>query len=264
MNSESRPMPLDGVRVIEMGHFLAGPFASTMLGDFGAEVIKVESPTRPDLSRHSFGRRDPRDPERSPFFTVLNRNKKGFSVDLATDRGRELLLRLIGCSDVFIENFRPGTMEKWGLGFEELKRQNPHILLLRLSGFGQVGPRRTDPGVDDSAQAFGGLTYMTGEPCGPPIKPGMTVADHGAAVLGALAVALALLARHNAPAGIPTAQEIDVSLYDPMLLLLDDMPAMEAPGRLAAGTPGERTRVQRADQPLPHPGRQLAVHLGRK
>ena len=215
-------MPLDGLRVLEFGHYLAGPFAATILADFGAEVIKVEPLGSPDLSRGAFGPTDKRDPERSPFFAVLARNKKSVSIDLRSDDGLEVLLKLVARSDVIIENFRPGKMEAIGLGPDDVKKVNPDLTYVRISGFGQVGPASQRAGVDDIAAAMGGLTFLTGYPDGPPVRPGMTVGDHGAAMVAALGVTLALLAHRRSGIG---GQLIDVSLYDPILMMLDDIPA---------------------------------------
>jgi formyl-CoA transferase len=214
---------LAGVRVLELGSFLAGPFAATLLADFGAEVIKVEPPDGPDIMRHMFGPVDARDKLRSLKFMALARNKKSVTLNLKTPEGRALFFELARACHVLVENFRPGQMEKMGLGPAEVHASNPRLIYLRVSGWGQSGPYRGRPGVDDAAVAFGGLSHLTGFPDGPPQRSGMTVADHGAGLLGAYGVALALLAQKNG--NCAEGQVIDVSLYDPILMMLDEIPA---------------------------------------
>jgi crotonobetainyl-CoA:carnitine CoA-transferase CaiB-like acyl-CoA transferase len=216
--------PLVGVRVLEMGQWVAGPYAASILADFGAEVIKIEPPGHPDLTR-SMGSRDPRDPGRSPFFVVISRNKKGVALDIRSTEGREIFLRLVEKSDVIVENFRPGTLESWDLDFATLSDRNPNVLLLRISGYGQTGPYRDRPGVDRIAQAFAGVTFVTGHPGGDPVKCGVTLADFTASMMGAMGVLLAYIAQLRDGAGQTTAQVIDVSLYDPLLQMLADIPA---------------------------------------
>lgn len=213
---------LAGLRVIEVGSFLAGPFAATLLGDFGAEVLKVEPPGAPDIMRYMFGAVDPRDPQRSLSFMALGRNKKSVTINLKDPKGRAIFLELVKCTDVLVENFRPGQMEKLGLGPKDVHASNPDLVYLRVSGWGQAGPYSQRPGVDDAAVAFGGFAHLTGFADGPPMRSGVTVADHGAGLLGAFGVALALLARK---AGTVNGQVVDVALYDPLLMMLDEIPA---------------------------------------
>jgi formyl-CoA transferase len=207
-----------------MGQWVAGPFAASMLADFGAEVVKIEPPGRPDLTR-SMGGLDPRDAGRSPFFVVISRNKKGIALDITSKEGREIFLRLVEKSDVIVENFRPGTLESWDLDFATLSSRNPNILVLRISGYGQTGPNRSRPGVDRIAQAFAGITFLTGRAEEDPVKCGVTLADFTAAMMGAFGVLLAYIAALREGSGKTTAQVIDVSLYDPLLQMLADIPA---------------------------------------
>jgi formyl-CoA transferase len=216
------PSPLDGCRVIELGNWISAPYAGRLLADFGAEVVKVDLPGVIDNNR-TLGGLDPADPERSPGFVALARNKRAITLDIRTPRGRDLFLELVLRSDVVISNFRPGTLERYGLGFDELKRRNPHVVLLVISGYGQTGPRRDEPGLDRIAQAYAGVTYVTGDPAAPPAKCGVGIADYGAGLLGAFGVVLVLLARARDSAAKPSAQVVDVSLYDALLPMLGDM-----------------------------------------
>jgi len=162
--------PLDGIRVIEIGTLISGPFAGRLLGDMGAEVIKIEPPGAPDplrtwgqaeLDGHHF------------FWTVHARNKKAVTLNLREDAGRELFLDLVEKSDVIVENFRPGTLEKWNLGWDALSRDNPKLILVRISGYGQTGPYRERPGFGAIGEAMGGLRHITGFPGQPPVRPMM-------------------------------------------------------------------------------------------
>jgi crotonobetainyl-CoA:carnitine CoA-transferase CaiB-like acyl-CoA transferase len=208
--------------VLEFGTFLAGPFATSILGDFGAEVIKVERPGFIDRSRQLGGGTDPADPERSRYFAAVSRNKKSITLDLRHPRGLELAGRLIERSDALVENFQPGTLESWGLGPEFLASRNPDLVVLRISGFGQQGPKSRLAGTDRTAQAFGGLMFVTGHPDRPPVRAGITLADHVTGIIGALGILLALRARDRDRGDGPAGQLIDLSLYDCLLPLLGD------------------------------------------
>ena len=164
-------LPLDGVRVIDLATFIAGPFTAAVLSEFGAEVIKVEQPGLGDPLR-KFGSPS----KRGDGYTWLSeqRNKKSVTLDLRQPEGAALFKRLVAEADILCENFRPGTMEKWGLGPDELKAVNPGLVMVRISGYGQNGPYKDRPGFARIAHAFGGLTHLTGDPGGPPLTPGST------------------------------------------------------------------------------------------
>jgi crotonobetainyl-CoA:carnitine CoA-transferase CaiB-like acyl-CoA transferase len=206
---------LDGVRVLELGDWVAGPFACGMLADFGAEVVRVEVPHAVANTRQ-LGGLEPEDPERSPYFAVLGRNKRSVTLDLKQERGRELLLELVRRSDAMVESFRPGSLERWGLGWDRLEVVNPRLVLLRISGYGQTGPWKERPGFDRVAQAFGGMSYLTGAPDGPPVRAGLAVADYGTGIVGALGVMLALFERERSGRG----QVIDHALYETLVPMI--------------------------------------------
>jgi crotonobetainyl-CoA:carnitine CoA-transferase CaiB-like acyl-CoA transferase len=214
------PTALGDIRVLELASWLAGPFAGCLLADFGAEVIKVEQPGKGDEGR-KLGLPDPSDDTRTPGWVTFSRNKKSVSLDLRRDEARKIVFDLVAKSDVLIESFRPGTLEKWGMGWEELSEVNPGLVMLRISGFGQQGPLRNKPGFDRVAQAFSGLMYMTGEPDSGPSRCGVSVVDFGSGLWGAFGVMTALHARSvNGGRG----QFIDHALYDTILPFLFDVP----------------------------------------
>jgi len=204
----SRKMPLEGIRILDIGTAVAGPFGPTLLADFGAEVIKVELPEKGDLLRNIA----PVYKEKSLFWIVEARNKKSITLDLRRPKGQELLKRLVRVSDVVVENFQPGTLERWNLGYEELKAVNERIILIRVSGYGQDGPYRDKPGYDRIGQAVGGLINATGYPEHPPVKAGYAVCDYMTGMMNALATMIALYFRDVNPEG--AGQWVDVSLYE--------------------------------------------------
>jgi crotonobetainyl-CoA:carnitine CoA-transferase CaiB-like acyl-CoA transferase len=193
--------------VLDLATVLGAPVAATLLGEFGAEVIKVEEPATGDLLRQ-FG---PRDNGRPLLWLQEARNKQSITLSLRVERGQALLRRLASQADVVTENFRPGTLEGWGLGYEMLARENPGLVLLRVSGYGQTGPYRHKGAFDRVALAFAGLTYVSGFPDGPPVRQGFALADYLAAAFGAYAVMVALYHRDRHGAG---GQEIDLALYE--------------------------------------------------
>jgi crotonobetainyl-CoA:carnitine CoA-transferase CaiB-like acyl-CoA transferase len=227
--------PLAGIRVLDIATFIAAPFAASMMSEFGAEVIKIEQPGSGDPLR-KFG--TPSD--RGDTFCWLSeaRNKKSVTLDLRKRQGADLFRRLVADADVVCENFRPGTLEGWGLGYDALAAINPRLVMLRISGYGQDGPYRNRPGFARIAHAFGGLAHLTGMPGGPPLTPGSTsLADYVSGLYGALGVLLALRSRDTTGRG----QSIDLALYEPILRMLDDLaPAYAALGivrdRLGLGT----------------------------
>ncbi|MGR8920000.1 MAG: CaiB/BaiF CoA transferase family protein [Gammaproteobacteria bacterium] len=205
--------PLAGMRVIEVGQLLAGPFTGTILGYFGAEVIKVEPPGKGDPIR---GWREVRDGT-SLWWASLARNKKCVTLDLRSERGRELLGRLADGADVFIENFRPGMMEKWGLGPDAFKTSNPGLIYARISGYGQTGPYAPKAGFASVCEAFGGFRYVNGFPGEPPVRPNLSIGDTLAGIHAALGVLLAYIGRQRDGAG----QVVDVAIFEAVFNLLE-------------------------------------------
>ncbi|MEV5483221.1 MULTISPECIES: CaiB/BaiF CoA transferase family protein [Streptomyces] len=208
--------PLTGLRVLDLATLFAGPLAATLLGDFGAEVIKVEHPHRPDPSRGHGPSKD----GIGLWWKLLGRNKKAMTLDLSHPGGRDVLLRLAAGADAVIENFRPGTLERWGLGWDELSAVNPRLVLARVTGFGQFGPYARRPGFGTLAEAMSGFAAMTGEPDGPPTLPPFGLADAIAALGTSYAVMAALHARTASGRG----QVIDMALIEPMLTVLGPQP----------------------------------------
>jgi formyl-CoA transferase len=207
--------PLSGLRVLELATNVAGPLGATLFAEFGAEVIKVEIPGTGDPARHFA----PFYGEKSLTYAVLGRNKKSVTLDLRKPRGQELLKRLVRISDVLIENFRPGTMEKWGLGYDEIKKVNPRVIMVRVSGFGQDGPYKDRAAFDRIASAMGGLTYLTGYPESPPVRVGLNLCDEIAGLFSAFGTMVALYHRDVSDRG--KGQWIDVSLCESIIRLLE-------------------------------------------
>lgn len=207
---ETPKMPLEGIRVLDIGTAVAGPFGPTLLGDFGAEVIKVELPGSGDLLRNIA----PKYEGRSLFWSVEGRNKKSITLDLRQPKGQELLKKLVKISDVIVENFQPGTLERWNLGYEALKEVNEKIILVRVSGYGQDGPYKEKPGYDRIGQAVGGLINVTGYPDHPPVKAGFAICDYMTGIMNALATMIALYYRDINKDG--KGQWADVSLCETM------------------------------------------------
>lgn len=209
--------PLAGIRVLDLGTFVAGPFCTTILGEFGAEVIKVEPPDTGDSLRR-FG--TPTACGDTLMWLNESRNKKCVTLNLRDARGQALLRDLVAHSDVVVENFRPGVLERWGLGYDEIKKINPRTILVRISAYGQEGPYRNRPGFARVAHAFSGLAYLAGEPGRVPVTPGSTsLADYGSGMYGAIGVLLALRARDQTGEG----QCVDLALYESMFRVLDEM-----------------------------------------
>jgi crotonobetainyl-CoA:carnitine CoA-transferase CaiB-like acyl-CoA transferase len=213
---------LDGVLVVEMADWIAGPFSTSILGDFGAEVIRIDLPGTVVNTRTLYGLEDV-DSERSPFFAIFAHDKKSVTLDVRAAAGKEVLLDLLRRSDVLVEGFRPGTMERWGLGWEVIHALNPGLVMLRISGYGQTGPWRERPGLDRVAQAFSGASFLTGQPDGPPVRCGVGFADYTTGLWGALGVMLALYHRR---AGGGEGQVIDQALYESVLPMLCEVPMM--------------------------------------
>lgn len=205
------PPPLHGVRVVDAATIYAGPMIATLLGDFGADVIKVEHP-RGDGLRQWEWRKD----DESLWWALTGRNKRDISVALSDPRGAEVMRRLLADADVFIENFRPGTLEKWGLDPEELLAANPKLVVVRVSGFGQTGPYSSRPGFGTIAEAMSGFADTNGAADGPPVLPQWPLADGVAALAGAFATMVAL--RHAEATG--RGQIVDLSIYEPLFWIL--------------------------------------------
>ncbi|MFI2409539.1 CaiB/BaiF CoA transferase family protein [Streptomyces sp. NPDC018947] len=210
------PAPLTGLRVLDLATLFAGPLAATMLGDFGADVVKVEHPTRPDPSRGHGPSKD----GVGLWWKLLGRNKRTITLDLSHPAGRSTLLRLAAGADVLVENFRPGTLEKWDLGWDELSAVNPRLVLTRVTGFGQFGPYARRPGFGTLAEAMSGFAAMTGEPDAPPTLPPFGLADSIAALATAYAVMTALSARDLTGEG----QVVDMAIIEPILTVLGPQP----------------------------------------
>ncbi|MGH2486638.1 MAG: CaiB/BaiF CoA transferase family protein [Ktedonobacterales bacterium] len=209
-----RPLPLEGVRVLDIATMAAAPWAAAYLAEFGADVIKVEMPVVGDHQRR-WGT-----PKQGVglFWKSMSRNKRSVTLNLGKPRGGAVFKRLVAEADVVIENFRPGTLERWGLGYETLRAVNPRVILLRVTGFGQTGPYAPRPGFGTLAESLTGFAHLTGHPEGPPTLPNMPLADGVAGVTGAFAVMVALYYR-DARGGV--GQVIDLSLCEPLLRLLE-------------------------------------------
>ncbi|WP_410620748.1 CaiB/BaiF CoA transferase family protein [Amycolatopsis sp. cmx-8-4] len=202
--------PLDGIKVVDLSRVLAGPYCTQHLGEMGADVVKVEPPGHGDDTR---GWGPPFVGDEAVYYLAANRNKRGIVLDLKSDRGRDALRRLVAGADVLVENFRPGTLEKWGIGYAALSAVNPRLIQVSITGFGQTGPYRDRAGYDLVAQALGGVMSLTGEPDGAPAKVGLPVADLNAGTWAIIGVLMALQARHTTGRG----QYLDVSLLDSQL-----------------------------------------------
>jgi formyl-CoA transferase len=211
--SELRSGPLAGVRVLELGSFIAGPFAGQLLGDYGAEVIKIEAPDTGDPMR-SWGLT--LDGE-SLWWPAIARNKRSVAVDMRAPAGRSVVRRMIDRVDIVLENFRPGRLAEWGLGYEALSATNPGLVLVHVSGFGQSGPRAGDAGFGSIGEAMGGIRFTTGSPDQPPSRCGISLGDSLAALFAVIGAMGALNARHRSGLG----QEVDVAIYEAVAALME-------------------------------------------
>ena len=209
--------PLSGIRVIEVGQLLAGPFAGTLLAYFGAEVIKVEPPGDGDPIR---GWRLLDEQGTSYWWRSLGRNKKSLTLNLRSTEGRELLGELLEDADVLIENFKPGTMEKWGLGPQDIEQKNPSLIYTRISGYGQTGPYSRKPGYASVTEAYSGFRYVNGFDGEAPVRPNLSLGDSVAGLHAALGILLALLAR-GSKTSLANGQVVDVALYESMFNLME-------------------------------------------
>ena len=207
--------PLAGLKILELGQLIAGPFAAKTLADFGAEVIKIESPAGGDPLRqwrllHN---------GTSVWWQVQSRNKKSVALDLKDAQARQIVRRLIDEADVLIENFKPGVMEGWGFGYDELSRTNPGLVMLRISGYGQTGPYKDRPGFGVVAEAMGGLRYLSAEPGRVPVRVGVSIGDTLASLHGVIGVLMALQHRHASGRG----QVVDVALYEAVFNCMESL-----------------------------------------
>ncbi|GAB3537545.1 CoA transferase [Arthrobacter tecti] len=228
--------PLKGVRVLELGNYIAAPTAGRMLADFGAEVIKIERPRTGDELRNwrlYAG-------NTSMLYRTVNRNKKSMVLDLRSEEGREIVLELAAKSDIVLENFRPGTLEKWGIGPEQLNIANPDLILTRISAFGQTGPLSARPGFAAVAEAFGGFRELVGDPDRPPVRVGVSIGDSIAGIYAAFGAVMALFEREVKRGGPPIPLDhrtIDVALNEAMLSVMESL----VPDYTAYGIKRERT-----------------------
>jgi len=209
----SVPMALSGIRVADISNFLAAPMASMFLGDYGAEVVKVEHPSRGDEMR--FWGENKKGV--GLYYKVINRNKKSVTADLRTPIGVEIVKRLVRTADVVIENYRPGTLEKWGLGYDVLSEINSRLVMLRITGFGQTGPYSHKPGFGTLAEAFAGAAHITGFPDRPPLLPAFGLGDSTAGLAGAFLTMVALFERERHGG---RGQVVEFAIYEPLLTLL--------------------------------------------
>lgn len=222
MNSErpsqqpSQPSrPLEGLKVIELGQLIAGPFAAKILGEFGANVIKVEPPGGDPLRKWRYVHEGT-----SVWWAAHARNKRSMTLDLRQPEGQDVIRQLVRDADILIENFRPGQMEKWGLGYEALSQINPGLIMLRVSGYGQTGPYRDRPGFGVIGEAMGGLRYLSGEPGRPPVRVGVSIGDTLSGLHGVIGILMAL--RHREQQG-GLGQEIDVALYESVFNMMESL-----------------------------------------
>ncbi|MCX7298934.1 MAG: CaiB/BaiF CoA-transferase family protein [Rhodobacterales bacterium] len=225
-----RQGPLTDIRVIEMGQLLAGPFCGQLLADFGAEVIKCEQPGEGDPMRE-WGREKPYG--KSLWWPVVARNKKSLTLNLRTPEGQQVIRDLVATSDILIENFRPGTLERWNLGYEELSKINPKLIMVRVTGFGQTGPYSSRAGYGSIGEAMGGLRYVVGDPSTQPSRMGISIGDELAATYACLGAMMALHHRDRTGKG----QIVDSAIYEAVLAMMESMVTEYA----AAGYIRERT-----------------------
>ncbi|WP_280554690.1 CoA transferase [Halomonas sp. 25-S5] len=221
----NRPLPLAGLKVLELGQLIAGPFATKLLGEFGADVIKVEPPGTGDPLRKWRIIED----GTSLWWDVQSRTKRSMTLDLRSEEGQAMVRRLAAEADVLVENFRPGTLEGWGLGYEALAEHNPGLIMVRVSGFGQTGPYRDKPGFGVIGEAMGGLRYLTGQPGKPSVRVGVSIGDSLSALYAVIGTLLALQERGRSGLG----QQIDVALYESVFAMMESLlPEYDATGQV--------------------------------
>lgn len=214
--SDTTDRPLGDIRVLEMGQLLAGPFCGQLLGDYGCDVVKIEAPGQGDPMRQ-WGRQEAGQP--STWWPIVGRNKRSVEIDLRNPEGQALALSLVAQVDVVVENFRPGTLERWGLSFEEMRRVNPSVILVRVTGYGQTGPYAPRPGYGSIGEAMGGIRYITGDPTTPPSRVGVSLGDALSGMFATIGTLVALHDRSRTGGG----QEVDVALYESVLALMESI-----------------------------------------
>lgn len=225
--------PLAGIRVLDLSTVIAAPFGATLLGDFGAEVIKIELPGTGDPLRNL----GPYHKGEGLRWPGLARNKKSLTLDLHKEEGKEILRKLVAKSDIVIENFRTGTLEKWGIGYENLKQYNQNLIMVRVTGYGQTGPYAHKAGFGTPATAFSGFTYLHGYPDRPPISPSFSLTDYVTGIYVAFAAVTALYYRDHKPGG--KGQYIDIGLYESMFRMMEFLVTdYDQTGRIKERTPG--------------------------
>jgi len=217
MKNTTEPLqrPLSGLKIIELGQLIAGPFAAKILAEFGADVIKVEPPAGDPLRQWRYVHDGT-----SVWWAAHARNKRSITLDLRQPEGQDVVRRLVADADIVIENFRPGAMEKWGLGFEALHAINPKLIMLRVSGYGQTGPYRDRPGFGVIGEAMGGLRYLSGEPGRPPVRVGVSIGDTLSGLHGVIGVLMALRHREQQNG---LGQEVDVALYESVFNMMESL-----------------------------------------
>ncbi len=231
-SAHNPPQPLQGVKVIEVGTLIAAPYAGSLLAQFGAEVIKIESPGEGDPLRKWRKLYE----GTSLWWYSQSRNKKSVTLNLKSAQGQQIVRDLVKDADIVIENFRPGSLEKWGLGWEDLSRVNPRLIMVRISGYGQSGPYRDRPGFAAIAESMGGLRYLAGYPDRPPVRVGVSIGDTLAALYGVIG---ALLAMHHLKVNKGEGQYIDVALYEAVFGVMESLiPEFSAFGHVRERTGG--------------------------
>ena len=224
--------PLAGVRVLELGSFIAGPFAGQLLADYGADVVKIEPPGKGDPMRAWGVTRD----GKSLWWPTIARNKRSVELDLRSDDGQAVVLGLVRECDVVLENFRPGVMERWGLGYDRLREENQGIVVAHVSGFGRTGPYAEQAGFGSVAEALGGIRYTTGYPDRPPSRSGVSLGDSLAALFAVIGILAALVERERSGEG----QEVDVAIYEAVFALMESTIADYELGGVLRGRSGSR------------------------
>ena len=249
--SEARQLPLQGLKVLELGQLIAGPFATKLLGEFGADVIKIEPPGTGDPLRKWRMLEE----GTSLWWHVQSRNKRSVALDLRSEEGQALVRKLATEADVVVENFRPGTLDNWELGWESLSKLNPRLIMVHISGYGQTGPYRDKPGFGVVGEAMGGLRYLTGQPGEPSVRVGVSIGDSLSALYAVIGTLLALQERNRSGLG----QEIDVALYESVFAMMESLlPEFDASGQvrepsgsaLPGITPSNAYRCQGGDYVL--------------
>lgn len=215
-DKDGRTGPLKDLRVVEMGQLLAGPFCGQLLADFGAEVIKLEQPKVGDPMRE-WGRERPYG--KSLWFPVVARNKKSVTLNLREKEGQEIARKLIATADILVENFRPGTLERWNMSYEQLSKENPKLVMVRVSGYGQTGPYSQRAGFGSIGEAMGGLRHVVGDPSMPPSRMGISIGDSLAATYAALGAVMAIHARTHTGRG----QVVDSAIYEAVLAMMESL-----------------------------------------